>query len=135
MFSSQVKFADKESVANCHLCNHPFRSLYEIKEKGEEETSFFVATTRKHQTKADRVIGGVGAVETLTRLRDASLSKALSVCLQCAAPILGARYQCREAQEIVLITTANDAHYTSGLPVIVAIVRVGRVDAPATRLN
>ena len=55
------------------------------------------------------------------------------MCLECAAPVWGARYQCREAQEIVHITTPNDAHYTSGLPVTVAIVRVRRVDAPENK--
>ena len=32
MISQEVKHADASTVANCHLCNHPFRNLYEIKE-------------------------------------------------------------------------------------------------------
>jgi len=71
MFSSHVQYADKETLANCQLYNHPFPSLYEIKEKGGEETAFFAAATRKHQTRAGRVIGDVGAAATFTMLRDA----------------------------------------------------------------
>jgi len=52
------------------------------------------------------------------------------VCLACAAPVLGARYSRREAQEIVQITTSNDAHATAALPVTVALAGVGRVVTP-----
>jgi len=46
-------------MADCHLCNHPFWNLYEIKESGDEEKELFAAVTRKHQIEADRVIRGI----------------------------------------------------------------------------
>jgi len=53
-------------VANCHLCNLPFRNLYEITKSGDEEKALFAAVTRKHQIKADRVIGGIGGAAAAT---------------------------------------------------------------------
>jgi len=43
---------------------------------------------------------------------DALLSTALYVCLACAAPVLRARYQHREAQKIVQITCMCGTHHT-----------------------
>jgi len=37
MISQEVKYA----VTNCHLCNHPFRNLYEIKESMDEEKALY----------------------------------------------------------------------------------------------
>ena len=96
-------------MAYCHLCNHPFRNLYKIKESGDEERALFAAVIRKHQIEADRVIGGIGSTVAVTMLRDALLSTALYVCLGCAARVLGARYQRREARENVHTTQYDDA--------------------------
>jgi len=49
MISQEVKCLRTSPVANCHLCNHPFRNLYEITESGEEEKVLCSAVTRKHQ--------------------------------------------------------------------------------------
>jgi len=89
MISQEIKCADASTVANCHLCNHPFQNLYEIKENVDEEKALFAAVICKHQIKADRVVGGIGSVAAVTMLRDALLSTALYVCLACAAPVLG----------------------------------------------
>ena len=48
-----ISHADASTVANCHLCNHPFRNLYEIRESGDGERALFAAVTRKHQIEAD----------------------------------------------------------------------------------
>jgi len=88
----------------------------------------FAAATRKHQTEADRVIGGIGTAAAVTKLRDALLSAALYVCFACAAPVLSARYQRREAQEMVQITTCNDANATTLLSMVVPFAGVGRVE-------
>jgi len=88
MISQEVKHADASIVANCHLRNHPFRNLYEIKESGDAEKALFAAVTRKHQIEADRVIGGIGSAVAVTMLRDALLSTALYVCLACASRVL-----------------------------------------------
>jgi len=104
MISQEVKYALPSTVANCHLCNHPFRNFYEIKGSGDEEKTLFAAVTRKHQIEADCVIGGIGTAAAVTMLRNALLSTALYVCLACAAPVLGARHQRREAREIVQTT-------------------------------
>ena len=61
MISHEVKCVGASTVANCPLCNHPFLNLYEITESGDEEKAFFAAVTRKHQIKADHVIGGIGS--------------------------------------------------------------------------
>jgi len=61
MISQEVKHADAIAVTNCHLCNHHFRNLYEIKESGDEEKTLFATVTRKHQIEADHVIGGIGS--------------------------------------------------------------------------
>jgi len=127
MISQQVKYTDERTLANCHLCNHPFQNLYEIKETGAEEKALFAAAARKHQAEADRDIGGVGTAATATMVRDALLSTALYVCLACAAPVSGARYQRRQAQKIVQMMTNNDAHATAALNLIVALAGVGRV--------
>jgi len=84
--------------------------LYEITESGDAEKALFAAVTRKHQIEADRVIGGIGSAAAVTRLRDTLLSTALYVCLACAAPVLGAHYQRRDAWEHVHTTqhTATD---------------------------
>jgi len=129
MFSQEVKYAHSSTVANCHLCNHPFRNLYEIKESGDEEKLLFAAVTRKHQIEADCVIGGIRSAAGLTLLRNALLSTALYVCLACAAPVLGVHYQGREAREIVQTTTPTHADATATMPVTVAIAGVGRVVA------
>ena len=75
----EVKHADANTVANCHLCNHPFRNLYEITESGDEEKMLFSTVTRKHQIEADRIIGGIGNAAAVTMLQDALLSTALYV--------------------------------------------------------
>ena len=85
-------------MADCHLCNHPFWNLYEIKESGDEKKELFAAVTRKHQIEADRVIRGIRSVAAVTMLQDALLSTALYVCLACATPILGAVLPRREAK-------------------------------------
>jgi len=92
MIGQQVKYAHDGTVANCHLCNHPFRNMYEMKETGDQEKVLFAAATRKHQTEADRVIGGIGTAAAVTKLWDALLSTDLYVCFACAAPFLSARY-------------------------------------------
>jgi len=117
-------------VANCQLCNHPFRNLYEMRETGDDEKALFAAATRKHQTEADRVIGGIRTAAAVTKLRDALLSTALYVCFACAAPVLSARYQRREAQKMVQITTSNDANATAVLSMVVPFAGVGRVESP-----
>ena len=48
----------------------------------------------------------------------------------CDCPVLGARCQRREAQEIVLTTTSTDGDTTAAIPVTVALAGVGRVVAP-----
>ena len=135
MISQQVKYADEGTVANCYLYNHPFQNLYEMKESGDAEKTLFVAVTRKHQTEADHVIGGIGTAAAVTMLRDAlcPLPSSLCVCLACAAPALDVRYQRREDQKMVQITTSNDAHATSVLPAAVALAGVGRVETPESQ--
>jgi len=83
-----LKYAHASTVANCHLYNHPFRNLYEIRESGNEEEALFAAVTRKHhQIEADRVIGGIGSAATVTMLRDAlSGCPLLCMCVWCALP-------------------------------------------------
>jgi len=127
MIGQQVKYAHEGTVANCHLCNQPFWNLYELKDTGDEEKALFAAATRKHQTKADRVIEGIG---TVIKLWDALLSTALYVCFVCAAPVLGARYQRREAQKMVQTRTSNNANATAVLPMAVVLAGVGRVKIP-----
>jgi len=63
-------------------------------------------------------------------LQDALLSTALYVCLACAAPVLGACYQRREARENVQTTTSTDANVTAAIPVTVALAGVVRVVIP-----
>ena len=130
MITQQVNYANEGTLANCHLCNHPFWNLYEIKKTWAEEKALFAAATRKHQTKAARVIGGIRNAAAVTRLRDALLSSALYVCFACAAPVLGARYQCREAKEMVHIQTSNDAHATAVMSMELALPGIGRVETP-----
>ena len=125
-----MKYAHASTVANCHLCNHPFRNWYEIKESGDEEKALFTAVIRKHQIEADRVSGGIGTAAAVTMLRDALLSTALYVCLACAAPVLGARYQRREARKFVQTTKPTHADATATIPVTLALPGVGRVVAP-----
>jgi len=67
--------------------------------------------------------------------RDALLSTALYVCLGCAVPVLGARHQRREAQEIAESLKAHDAHTTATrqtLTLTVGLGGVGRADTAAT---
>jgi len=116
MIRQEVKHADAITVANCHLCSHPFRNLYEIKESGDEETALLI--------EADRVIGGIGSAAAVTMLRDALLSTDLYVCLACAAPVLGARYQHREAQENVHTTKPTDTDATAAILMTVALAGV-----------
>jgi len=66
----------------------------------------------------------------VTKLRDALLSTALYVCFACAVPVLSARYQRKEAQKIVQITTSNDANATAVLSMVVPFAGVGRVESP-----
>jgi len=80
MISQEVKYAHASTVANCHLCNHPFRNLYEIQESGNKEKALFAAVTRKHQIEADRVIVGIRTAAAVTMLWDALLCTALCVC-------------------------------------------------------
>ena len=115
MISQEVKYANASTMANCQLCNHHFQNLDEVKESGDEEKMMFVAVTRKHQIEADRVIGGIGSASAVTMLRDALLSTALYVCLACAAPVLGARYRRREAQENAHKTKPSDTDATSSI--------------------
>jgi len=81
MINQEAKHADASTVANCHLCNHHFQNLYEIKESRDEEKTLFAAVTRKPQIEADRVIGGIGSASAVTMVRDALLSTALYMCL------------------------------------------------------
>jgi len=135
MINQEVNPADASTVANCHLCNHPFRNLYEIKETGDEEKALFVAVTRKHQIETDRVIGGLGSAAAVTMLRDALLSTSLYVCLACAARVLGARYQRREDQENVHSTkpTDTDAAVSQMIAVSESLARVSRVVNPESK--
>jgi len=130
LISQEVKHANASTVANCHLCNHHFRNLDEIKESGDEEKMLFVAVTRKHQIEADRVIGGIGSASAVTMLRNALLSTALYVCLACAAPVLGARYRRREAQENVHKIKPSDTDATVASPMTAALAGVVRVVVP-----
>jgi len=108
MITQQVNYTDKGTVVHCHLCNHPFRNLYEIKGSGDEEKARFTAVTRKHQIEAECVIGatgiaaavtmGIGTAVAVTMLCDALLSTASYVCLACAAPVLGAHYRANEGR-------------------------------------
>jgi len=127
MISQEVKYADTRTVANCHLCNHPFRNLYEIKENRDEEK----VVTRKHQIEADRVIGGIRSKAAVTMLRDAFLSTALYVCLACAAPVLGARYQRRETTENIQTRTSKHSDATA-ISLTVALAGVVRVVIPGS---
>jgi len=124
VISHEVKCVGASTVANCHLCNHPFWNLYEITESGDEEKVLFAAVTRKHQIEADRVIGGIGSAAAVTMLWDALLSTALYVCLACVARVLGARYQRREDRENVNRTNPPDADTTAEIPIPVALARV-----------
>jgi len=133
MISQEVKHADANTVANCHLCNHPFWNLYEITESGDEEKKLFAAVNCKHQIEADRIIGGIGSAAAVTVLRDALLSTALYVCLACAAPDLGAQYQRREAQENVPKTKTTDTDSTAANPITVALGRVARAVVPESQ--
>ena len=130
MISQEVKHADASTVANCHLCNHPFRNLYEIKESGDEEKALFAVVTRKHQIEADRVIGGIGSTAAVTMLRDALLSTSLYVCLACAARVLGARYQRRKAQENVYATNPTDTDAAAAILMTVALAGSTTVVSP-----
>jgi len=130
MIGQQGKYAHDGTVANCHLCNHPFQNFYEMRETGDEEKALFASATRKHQIEADRMVGGIGTAAAVTKLRDALLSTALYVCFACAAPVLSARYQRREAQKMVQITTSNDANATAVLSMVVPFAGVSRVETP-----
>ena len=130
MISHEVKCVGASTVANCHVCNHPFRNLYEITESGDEEKALFAAVTRKHQIEADRVIGGIGSAAAVTMLRDALLSTALYVCLACAAPVLGALYQRRGVREGVNTTKPQDTDTTAEIPMSVALAGVVRAVVP-----
>jgi len=130
MMSHEVQHADSSTVANCHLCKHPFRNLYEIKESGDEGKTLFAAVTCKHQIEADRVIGGIGSAAAVTMLRDALLSTALYVCLACTAPVFGARYQPREDQENVHTTKPTDTDATAAILMTVALAGVVRLVVP-----
>jgi len=46
MIGQEVNYVGASTVANCHLCNHPLRNLYEIMESGDAEKALF-AVTRK----------------------------------------------------------------------------------------
>ena len=70
------------------------------------------------------------ALVTVTMLRDALLSTALYVCLACAAPVLGTRYQRREAQKIAHKTKPSDTDVTAATPMTVALAGVGRIEIP-----
>ena len=63
-------------------------------------------------------------------LQDALLSTALYVCLGCAARVLGARYQRREARENVHITQSTDTDTTVAIPIPVALAGVVTVVVP-----
>jgi len=117
-------------VPNCHLCNHSFQNLYEIKESGDEERALFAAVTRKHQIKTDRVIGGIGSRAAVTMLQDALLSTALYVCLGCAARVLGARYQRREGRENKHTAQPTDTDMTVAILIPVAPAKEVRVLVP-----
>jgi len=130
MISQEVKHADASTVAICHLCNHPFPNLYEMKESGDEEKALFAAVTRKHQIEADRVIGGIGSAAAVTMLRDALLSTALYVCLACAAPVLGAHFQRREARGNVHTTKHTATDTAAAIPMPVALAGVVRAVDP-----
>jgi len=137
MISQEVHYVGASTVATCHLCNHPFRNLYEIKESGDQEKALFAAVTRKHQIEADRVIGGIGSTAAVTMLRDALLSTA-RVCLGCTARVLGARYQRREARDNVHTTQSTDTDMTVAIPTPVAPageVRVSEAIFAGSTLN
>jgi len=114
-------------VANYHLCNHTFQNLYEITESGDAERALFAAVTRKHQIEDDRVIGGIGSAVAVTMMRDALLSTGLYVCLACAAPVLGALYQRREARGNVHTTQHTFTDTAAAIPFLVTLAGVVRV--------
>jgi len=130
MISQEMTYVVASTVANCHLCNHSFWNLYAIKESGDEEKALFAAVTRTHQIEAYRVIGGIGSAAAVIMLRDALLSTALYVCLACAARVLGARYQRREARENVHTTQSTDTDTTVAIPIPVALAGVVTVVVP-----
>ena len=82
--------------------------------------------TRKHQIEADRVIGGIGSAAAVTMQRNALLSTALYVCLACAAPVLGARCQRREARENVHTTQHSFTDTAAAIPISVTLAGVVR---------
>jgi len=124
MISQEMTYVVASTVTNCHLCKHPFWNLHEIKESGDEEKVLFAAVTRKHQIEAYRVIGGIGSAAAVTMLRDALLSTALYVCLACAARVLGARCQRKEARENVHTTKTTYTDTTVAIPIPVALAGV-----------
>jgi len=130
MISQDLKYTDASTVANCHLYNHPFWNLYEIKESRDEAKALFAAVTRKHQIEADRVILGIGSAAAVTMLWNALMSTALYVCLACAAPVLGAYYQRREAQENVRATKPTNTNTTATILLTAALAGVVRVVVP-----
>jgi len=124
MIGQEVNYVGASTVANWHLCNHPFRNLYEITESGDAEKALYATVTCKHQIEADRVTGGIGSAAAVTMLRDALLSTALYVCLACAAPVLGALYQLRAARENVHTTKQAAADMAAAIPMSVALAGV-----------
>ena len=89
--------------------------------------ALFAVVTRKHQIEADRVIGGIGSAAAVTMLWDALLPTALYMCLACAAPVLGARYQRKEVLENVHTTTPIDTDTTAAIQVMAPLAGVVRV--------
>ena len=126
MISQQVKYADEGTVPIAICAITPFLNSYAIQESGNEEKALFAAAIRKHQTEAARVIGCIGTVAAVIILRDALLSTAFYVSLSCAALVLSARYQRRDAHENVHMTISTDAHATAALSVTVSLADVGR---------
>jgi len=66
-------------------------------------------------------------------LRDALLSTSLYVCLACAARVLGARYQRREAQENVHATKPTDTDAAAAILMTVALAGSTTVVSPESK--
>ena len=71
----------------------------------------------------------LGALELMLQSQCCGMPACPLLCM-CDCPVLGARCQRREAQEIVLTTTSTDGDTTAAIPVTVALAGVGRVVAP-----
>jgi len=107
MINHEVKCVGASTVANCHLYNHPFQTLYEITESGDEEKALFAAVT-EHQIEADRVIGAIGSVgsHNVAGCPPVYCSVCVSgVCgpsLGCPLPTQGGQGKCKHKKNLML---------------------------------